>query len=341
MSAIALDRQQRDGRPGKHDGPDADPPAHRAILRDAGQRPAAAEREEEQQHADPDREGQAQRPPRQHELRDVRRAGRGRVVNREHVHEPAQRPGEHVHEGWRDDRQRGHGLGEEPGPTRRPVPQLGHEVGEGQDHERQRRVVVVLERGPVDAPPRDPLRGEAHRDERQTEAAPLERLVRDERHRRDAEPPDGEVAGVIDRRRRAVTEAALVEPDRLEVERPRPPRRRRGVGRRELVVVAIHLAGQLEQGLAGVPGRPARHDLVAVEGGPRQVRDDVDDDRQDDEARGGPHDGDSEQPAGPQPAGGRPRRRFEEARGVVGCRRRGQRPEAVLPPEPEQAVHDQ
>ena len=186
-----------------------------------------------------------------------------------------------------------------------PVPQLGNEVGEGQDHERQRRVVVVLERGPVDARPRDPLRGEAHRDEHQAQAAPLERLVGDERHRRDAEPPDREVAGVVDRRRRAVAEAALVEPDRLEVERPRPPRRRRGVGRRELVVVAVHLAGQVEQGLAGVAGGPARHDLVAVERGPGQVRDDVDNHRQHDQARAGPHDRDPEQPARAQPAGGR------------------------------------
>ena len=51
-------------------------------------------------------------------------------------------------------------LREEPRPARRAVPQLGEEVGEGEDQERQARVVVVLERRPVDPGPGDPLAGE-------------------------------------------------------------------------------------------------------------------------------------------------------------------------------------
>ena len=49
--------------------------------------------------------------------------------------------------------------------------------------------------------------------------------------------------------------------------------------RGQVVVVAVHLAGELEQRLAGVPGRPARPQLVAVDERPRDVRDDVDDER--------------------------------------------------------------
>ena len=86
----------------------------------------------------------------------------------------------------------------------------------------------------------------------------------------DAEPPDHEVAGVVDGRRRAGGEALLVEPDRLEVERPGPPRRRCGVGRR---------AGCCGSGTSGRSGRagsarcdPAGqpvHDLVAADHRPR------------------------------------------------------------------------
>ena len=142
--------------------------------------------------------------------------------------------------------------------ARRAVPQLGHEVGQGQHHERQRRVVVVLERGAVDARPRDPLGGEADRDEGQREAPPPEGHPGHEGHGRDAHPPDDQAAGVVDRGRGAAGEALLVEPDGLEVHRPRPPGRRGGVRRRQAVVVGVHLAGQVEQRLAGVARRPAR-----------------------------------------------------------------------------------
>ena len=47
----------------------------------------------------------------------------------------------------------GRDPGQEPDPPRGAVPELGGEVGEGQDHERQARVVVVLERRPVDPGP--------------------------------------------------------------------------------------------------------------------------------------------------------------------------------------------
>jgi hypothetical protein len=105
------------------------------------------------------------------------------------------------------------------------VPQLGDEVGQGHDHEREGRVVVVLEGGSINARPWDPLRGEPDGDQHQSEAAPLERLVRHERHGRHPEPPDHEVARVVDRRRRPVAEAALVEPHGFQVEWERPPRR--------------------------------------------------------------------------------------------------------------------
>ena len=62
---------------------------------------------------------------------------------------------------------RGRQPGEQPRPARRAVPELGEEVGEGEDQERQARVVVVLERRPVDPRPRHPLAGEADRDQGQ------------------------------------------------------------------------------------------------------------------------------------------------------------------------------
>ena len=77
-------------------------------------------------------------------------------------------------------------AGEQPRPARWPVPQLRQEVGERQEQERQRRVVVVLERRPVDARPGDPLDGEGDRDQRQGRAPTLERLPGHEAHRRDA-----------------------------------------------------------------------------------------------------------------------------------------------------------
>ena len=107
--------------------------------------------------------------------------------------QPHQRPGRMIADGGRD-------AGQQPGPPRRAVPQLGDEVGEGQDHERQRRVVVVLERGAIDARPRDPLGREADRDQGERQAAPPVGHDADEHQRRDAQPPDDEVAGVVDRR---------------------------------------------------------------------------------------------------------------------------------------------
>ena len=84
--------------------------------------------------------------------------------------------------------------------------------------------------------------------------------------------------------------------------------------RGQAVVVAVHLAGQVQQRLAVVAGRPAGEELVAVDHRPRDVRDDVDDDRQDDEAEGRVDDRDPEQPARPQPALRRGCRRFQAAR---------------------------
>ena len=143
-----------------------------------------------------------------------------------------------------------------PGPFRGAVPDLGHQVGQRHDHERQGRVVVVLERGPIDAGPRDPLGREPDGDEGQGQAASLERHEADEREGRDAEPPDDEAAGVVERGARAQREALLVEPDRLQVHRPGPPRRRCGMGGGQAVVIAVHLGGQVQQGLA-VVARPA------------------------------------------------------------------------------------
>ena len=90
-----------------------------------------------------------------------------------------------------------------PGPAGRAVPELGHEVGEGDHHERQRRVVVVLERGAVDARPRDPLGREPDRDEGQRQAAALERHAMPTNASAGMpEPPDDEAAGVVEGGRR-------------------------------------------------------------------------------------------------------------------------------------------
>ena len=126
------------------------------------------------------------RPEGQDELRDDRRAGL-----RARVHRFARRRTQHSgrekqpHRGRRRRWPRPPASRDpQPGPARRPVPQLGDEVGEGQDHERQGRVVVVLERGPVDARPRHPLGREADGDERQREATAAERHDRREHERR-------------------------------------------------------------------------------------------------------------------------------------------------------------
>ena len=111
--------------------------------------------------ADDDR--QAGRPRGQDEVGDDRRAGLRARIDRLDADEGAQRPVEQPHRGRGDDRDRRADAGERPGVARRPVPQLGDEVGERHHDERQRRVVVVLEGGPVDAGPRDPLGGERRR----------------------------------------------------------------------------------------------------------------------------------------------------------------------------------
>ena len=86
-----------------------------------------------------------------------------------------------------------------PRPPRRAVPQLGDEVGEGHDHERERRVVVVLEGGPVDARPRHPLGREADgRSGRAPGSGAGTPSTAAKIMRRDPEPPDDEVAGVVD-----------------------------------------------------------------------------------------------------------------------------------------------
>ena len=100
----------------------------------------------------------------------------------------------------------------------------------------------------------------------------------------------------------------------------------------QAVVVAVHLAGQVEQRLAGVAGRPG-DELVVLDHRPRDVRDDVDGDRERHEAHQGPHDRHTEQPARPQPAFGRRAGRVEQADRVAGAGG-GQWPEPVPPAQP-------
>ena len=107
--------------------------------------------------ADPDDDREARRPGGQHEVGDDRRTRLRARVDRFDADEGAQRPVEQPHRGGGHDRDRRADAGQRPGVARRAVPQLGDEVGERHDDERQRRVVVVLEGGPVDAGPRDPL----------------------------------------------------------------------------------------------------------------------------------------------------------------------------------------
>ncbi len=205
-----------------------------------------------------------------HEVAGVSVARLRARVDRLDVRDPAQRHPHQPEKRGAHDRDRRGRPRQQPRASRGAVPHLGGEVGERDDHERQARVVVVLERRPVDARPRDPLGQEADEDQGEGEAAAPERLVGDERHGRDGEPPDDHVAGVVDRGGGVVGEAALVEPDRLEVERPRPPRRAGGVRRGQVVVVLVHLAGQLEQRLAASVTRgPAVDDLMAVDERPR------------------------------------------------------------------------
>ena len=204
------------------------------------------------------------------------------------------------------------------------MPQLGQEIGQGQHQEGQAGVVVVLEGGSIDAHPGHPLEHEADRDQAQAQAAPLERLPGHEGDGRDLQPPGHQVAVVVDRGRGVPGEAGLVKPDRLEVERPGPERRRRRVGGPQVVVVVIHRAGELEQGLAGVARRPGIGDPVA-QGNPGQVRQDVHRQGQDQQAQDQPGDRDPVTPAQAQPARRRLAGRLGPAERVVWIGCRGQR----------------
>ena len=279
---------------------------HRRQRPPVGARPGEAEEEADQHQQRHEAHDDHRERGRRHD--EVARGAVARLralVHRVRARDPAQRQADEPQDHRAHERDRRRDPGEQPRAARRPVPQLGHEVAERHDHERQARVVVVLERRPVDARPADPLAQEGDEDQGEGEAAPPERLVRDERHRRDAHPPDHHVAGVVDRGRRRVRERALVEPDRLEVERPRPPRRARGMRRGQVVVVAVHLAGEGDERLPGVPVRPALDQLVAVDQRPWHVQGDVDAERDREQAHDHPHDRQPEAGAQPQPALGR------------------------------------
>ena len=193
-----------------------------------------------------------------HQVAGVPVAGLRAGVDRLDVRERAQRVAQQPQDHRAHDRHGRRRPDQQPRPPRRPVPDLGDEVAEGQDHERQARVVVVLEGGAVDAGPRDPLGQERDQDQREGEAAAPVGLVGHERHRRDAQPPDHHVAGVVDGGRGGVRVGALVEPDGLEVERPGPPGRAGGVGRGQVVVVLVHPPGELHERLARVCRRASR-----------------------------------------------------------------------------------
>ena len=202
------------------------------------------------------------------------------------------------------------------------------------------RVVVVLECGPIDPGPGQPLAEERDEDQGEREAPARVRLPRDEGHRRDPEPPHDQVARVVDRRRRPAGETLLVEPDGLEIERPGPPWRRRRVARDQVVVVVVHLPGQVEERLARAADRPARDELVVVDERPRDVRDDVEPDRDHEQAQRHPDDRCAQQRARPEPRLARRRRGRRQERGRVGRLGRGrERPEAGLAGHDERHVH--
>ena len=224
------------------------------------------------------------------------RAGLGPRVRLLHVDEGTEGAPEEPHDDRGQEGARGGSPGQAPRPATRPVPDLGREVGQGQEHEGQRSVVVVLERRPVDARPGQPERREHDRHERQGEAAPSEGLPRREGEGWNREPPGRQVAAVVDRSDRVAGEGLLVEPDRLQVGGPGPPRRRRGVGRPQVVVVVVHPADEVRERLSVVPRRPPRHDLVP-QGGPRQIGDDVDEGGDPEQAEARPDDRQACQPA--------------------------------------------
>ena len=179
----------------------------------------------------------------QHELRDERRARLRARIDDADADEPAQRARRTATAAaGREDRQ----------PRRRPAARSqvrldgpchssASEVGQGEDHEGQRscssgtgtRRGRCVPTGPTGRRRRSrsgPARGSpsvGHA--RARRRAPGRRATRSR--------------GCPSRRSRRVVagEALLVEPDRLQVERPRPPRRRRRVRRRQAVVVVVHL----------------------------------------------------------------------------------------------------
>ena len=110
----------------------------------------------------------------------------------------------------------------------------------------------------------------------------------------------------------------------------------------QAVVVAVHRRGQVDQGLAGVPGREALPQLVVLDERPRQVAHDVDADRDRRRGRaaaqtiGRP----SSQPGRSQPSGagaGGSRTRM----GSSGARGPAMRPVPDAAGEPEGRVDDE
>ena len=93
-------------------------------------------------------------------------------------------------------------------------------------------------------------------------------------------------------------------------------------------MIGVHLAGQVQQRLAGVAGRPARDDLVVLDHRPRDVRDDVQGDRDDDQAEYEPDRGQAPAGAEAEPADRWVGWRVEQRRRIVRVRGDGERPEA-------------
>ena len=218
------------------------------------------------------------------------------------------------------------------------MPQLGQPVGHGGEEEGQRRVVVVLEARPVDARPREPLAGEADDQDREGQAPPRPGLPGRPGHDRHAQPEDHQVARVVGDAGGVVGVALLEEPDRLEVEGPGPPGRRRGMRRAQVVVVVVHLDLEVQERLAGVARRVAGEPLVA-QGDPRRVADDVDHERHEREAGQGDEPRRAEQRPRDEPSlvgrvGGRVR-----TVGRIG-RHAGQRAKAAPPAQREAQVGD-
>ena len=113
------------------------------------------------------------------------------------------------------------------------------------------------------------------------------------------------------------------------------------MGRCQAVVVAVHLAGQIGQGLAGVAEGPAGHQLMILDHRPRDIRRDVHGEWDGHEAECREHHGQAKLPTRPEPALRWLTRGLQQAHRVAGTGQRGQRPEADLPAQPEQPGHDE